>query len=347
MMKTLLRVGNTLGAVALVAMLLGCSLSRPNLDALGISTAEPSVSVSSAGDPPPVTVTWLGVTTLLFDDGATQILTDGFFSRPGMFKVLLRRKVEPDVRAIEQALDDAGIGRLPSPPEERRLAAVLPVHSHYDHAFDSAEVARRTGAEVLGSASTANLARGAGLPEGQIREVEHGDSYPFGDFTVTFYESRHVPKSRRGDEPLFPGTIDVPLEPPAPVGAWRMGDAYSIVIAHPSGTALVQGSPGFVESALEEVQADVVFLAVGLLSRHGASYARALWRETVGATSAQRVFAIHFDDFVTCPYGKICPLPRCVDDVTASLEWLQQAASEQQPPLKVEFLPFGEKVALY
>ncbi len=342
-----MRFGSTLGVVGLVAITLGCALSRPNLETLGIPIAEPSVPGPPAGDPPPVTVTWLGVATLLFDDGETQILTDGFFSRPGPLKVILNRKIKPDVKAIKDALDGAGIVRIPRPAEDRRLAAVLPVHSHYDHALDSAEVARQTGARVLGSVSTANLARGAGLPESQIREVEHGVLYTFGHFTVTFYDSRHVPRKRNGEDPPFPGPIDAPLEPPARVSEWKMGGAYSIRIDHPSGTSLVQGSAGFVESALDGVRADAVFLGIGLLSKHDLSYARNLWEEVVDATSARRVFAIHFDDFVTCPYGKIRPFPRVVDNVAKSLGWVQQVAGEQQQPRKVERLPFGKKVALY
>ena len=41
-----------------------------------------------------VKVTFLGVTTLLFDDGETQIMTDGFFSRPSLLQVA--RRVETD-----------------------------------------------------------------------------------------------------------------------------------------------------------------------------------------------------------------------------------------------------------
>lgn len=32
----------------------------------------------------PLSVTWLGVSTLHVDDGTSALLTDGFFSRPGM-----------------------------------------------------------------------------------------------------------------------------------------------------------------------------------------------------------------------------------------------------------------------
>ncbi|HEX6315320.1 MAG TPA: hypothetical protein VFZ73_10700, partial [Gemmatimonadaceae bacterium] len=75
-------------------------------------------------------VTFLGVSTLLFDDGETAIMTDGFFTRPGLFSVATR--IRPDSVRIRQALDSARV---------TRLAAVIPVHSHYDHAMDAPYVA--------------------------------------------------------------------------------------------------------------------------------------------------------------------------------------------------------------
>jgi L-ascorbate metabolism protein UlaG (beta-lactamase superfamily) len=93
-----------------------------------------------AGSGAPVTLTWLGVSTLLVDDGATAVLTDGFFSRPGLIDVGLRRWAPSQTR-IEESLTRAGIDRL---------AAVIPVHTHFDHALDSAVVAQRTGASMIG-----------------------------------------------------------------------------------------------------------------------------------------------------------------------------------------------------
>ena len=56
------------------------------------------------------------------------------------------------------------------------VAAVIPLHAHYDHAMDAPEVARRTGALLLGSESSANVARGWGLPERQIQVAKLGQA---------------------------------------------------------------------------------------------------------------------------------------------------------------------------
>ena len=54
---------------------------------------EYSIVATEPGDM--VTATWLGTTTLLFDDGETQILIDGAFTRVGPLQtILLRREAE-------------------------------------------------------------------------------------------------------------------------------------------------------------------------------------------------------------------------------------------------------------
>lgn len=127
----------------------------------------------------PLTVTWMGVSTLLVDDGTTALLTDGFFSRPNLIEVGAR-KLRPSPSRIDAALARAGIDRL---------EAVLPVHTHYDHAMDSAAVAQRTGARVIGGRSAANIARGGGLPDDRIVIATPGMEVDLGNFGVTLVES--------------------------------------------------------------------------------------------------------------------------------------------------------------
>ena len=54
------------------------------------------------------------------------------------------------------------------------LDAVICVHTHFDHALDSALVAERTGAKLVGGTSTANVGRGHDLPDDQIVIVTPG-----------------------------------------------------------------------------------------------------------------------------------------------------------------------------
>jgi len=305
--------------------------NRPDLDKIGW----PSPDVASAAITDSVTVTWLGVTTLLFDDGETQILIDGFFSRPSLADVVLRRPVDNDAATINFALDEYRM---------RRLAAIVPAHSHFDHAMDVGAIANRTSASVLGSESTAQIARGAGVPDDQITIAVGNQPYTFGRFTVTLLSSPHAPLGWRGSVPMA-GTIDTPLAMPQPVSALREGGSYSILISHPKGTTIVQGSAGFSSDPLVNIRADVVMLGVGGLTSLGRNYAEQYWQSLVTATGAHSVYPIHFDDF-TKPFGTIVPSPKFISNFETVAEWLEAFRNTWDNDAQLFMPEFGRPVAI-
>ncbi len=335
MWRTYLRRG--IAAAIVFFLLLGIALvllirDRPSL--ASIDWAEPAIAPGAASGI--VTVTWLGVTTLLFDDGETQILIDGFISRPSAVEILLGRPVGNDIPNINSVLNEYRM---------RRLAAIIPVHSHFDHAMDIGAIANRSSASILGSPTTAQMARGAGVPEDQIAIVEETTVFEFGEFKVTLRPSDHAPIGWRGSVP-FDGVLDEPLQLPQPVSAWRMGGAYTIVIEHPQGTALVQGSASYRKYELREVAADVVFLGVGQLDALGYDYAELYWQHTVTATRGHSVYPIHFDDF-TQPFGNIALAPRIIDDFVKVAGWLEEYQRRWDRGTTL-FLPvFGQPIAIF
>ena len=270
------------------------------------------LDVPAASTQAPLSVTWLGVSTLLVDDGTSAILTDGFFSRPGLARVGLGR-IAPSVPRIEGCLTRAGI---------RRLDAVLPVHTHFDHALDSAAVAQRTGADLVGGESAANIGRGYGLPEDRIRVVSTGVAVELGTFEVTPIASRHCPPDR------FPGVVTAPLRTPARASAYRCGEAWSLVVAHqPTGRRLlIQGSAGFVPGALTGHRAEVAYLGMGQLGVLPESYLRDYWEHTVRAVGARTVIGIHWDDFFRPLSKPLRTLPFAADDLDRSLQVLRALA---------------------
>lgn len=303
---------------------------RPAVSSLGWPVATPAREPDGR-----VTVTWLGITTLLFDDGETQILTDGTFTRLRAFDIASGRRVYSDVAAINHGLAEFRINRL---------AAIIPLHGHFDHAMDAGHVANRTSAILIGSESAANVARGSKVPVSQYQTLADGESRQFGNFTITLVESAHAPIGI-GDEGWFSGAIIEPLRQPARVSEWKAGMCWSAIIEHPQGTALVQGSGGFVEGKLDGVQADVALLSVAGLAGVGRQYTQHYWAETVIRTGAARVYPIHFDDY-TKPFGELVLLPEVIDDVAATARWMHQLAAEPEP-VTVERLPLGRPVILY
>jgi L-ascorbate metabolism protein UlaG (beta-lactamase superfamily) len=211
--------------------------------------------------------------------------------------------------------------------------------------MDIGAIARRTSASVLGSESTANIARGSGVPDDQIIVAADGQVYEFGEFKVRLLRSRHAPIGWGGNAPL-PGTIDKPLSLPQSIDAFREGLSYSIVIEHTQGTTLVQGSAGFIEGALETLSADVVMLSVGGLTTLDRDYAETYWHETVTSTGALAVYPIHFDDF-TKPFGTVVPSPRFLGNLEKTARWLDAFRDKWDQETQI-FLPeFGKPIPLY
>jgi len=262
----------------------------------------------------PLSVTWLGVSTLLIDDGTSAIMTDGFFSRPGLLDVGLRRLAPSDSR-IDWCLTKAKVNRL---------AAVLPVHTHYDHALDSAAVAERTGARLVGGESVSNIARGHGFPADRTIVTSSGEQHTFGPFNVTLIESEHCPPDR------FPGAITEPVTPPAKASAYKCGEAWSTLIHHqPSDRRiLVQGSAGFASGALAGRQAEVAYLGVGQLGVQAEDYIVEYWNQTVRTIGARRAVLIHWDDFFRPLSEPMRALPYFGDDLDVTMRVLTRLAAE-------------------
>jgi L-ascorbate metabolism protein UlaG (beta-lactamase superfamily) len=259
-------------------------------------------------------VKFLGVASLLMADAESAIMTDGFFSRPPLARVALGR-IAPDQVRIDGALARAGV---------TRLDAIVPVHTHYDHAMDTALVAGRTRGVLAGGESAANIARGHGLPEQQIRVVHPGEELRVGAFRLTMLESAHCPPDR------FPGSITEPVVPPVKAAAYKCGEAWSICVEHDSGrTCLIQGSAGFVSGALAGRRADVAYLGVGQLGVQDEDYIRNYWSETVETVGAARVVLIHWDDFFRPLDRPLRALPYAGDDLDATMRVLGELAQAQ------------------
>lgn len=309
---------------------------------------EPAVDPAWAIEAPPtppegaVTVRWTGTSTLVFSDGETSLIIDGWFSRPSVLEMLYGT-IEPDLAAIE-----FGLARN----ELSKAAMVIPVHSHYDHAMDSPEVARRTGAVLLGSESTAQIGRGWGLPEDQIRVVRDGERLRFGAFEVVIHETRHFefPDPVFREQALGDPHITEPVVPPVAAFAYKVGVPLAVEIRHPRGSLLVQGSAGFTPGGLADADVDVLFMGTGGLGTQTADYREQYWTETVDATSPERVIPIHWDALFGPIEGPFTGSLRAASFLAAgselTVEFLREKAAAN-PQLVFATLPRYAPVALF
>ncbi|NLU83289.1 MBL fold metallo-hydrolase [Rhodococcus sp. HNM0569] len=275
--------------------------ARPSLDEFTRTRTDPAA---------PVRATFLGTSSILFDDRTHRVLIDGFLTRPSLPRVVAGR-VAPDLDTIDRTLTRLQVAELD---------AVVCAHSHYDHALDAPAIAERTGAVLVGSESTLNLGRGWGLRNSVLRQV---DTHPmrFGDFTLEFVRSVHS----HGDR--MPGTIDTPLRLPARATALKTGECYAISVEHHGRTVLVHASAGFVPGFLAGRRADTVYLGVGALGRRDEQFRNDYWDEVVLATGARQVVPVHWDDFFRPLHRPLRPMPLAADDVGTALDFVRTRAA--------------------
>ncbi len=294
------------------------------LDQVGASTNEPGrQSLDSDCE-----ITFFGTTTLLVRCGQSAVITDGFFTRPSLARVLFG-KLKPDHVTISKALAGAAV---------RQLDAVLVGHSHYDHALDAPEVARQTNAKLVGSSSTAQIGRGWGLPESQIIVLAPFSRLTIGDLNVTFVPSKH-------SRPLlYPGTIRKPLTPPAQVSAYREGGSFSIHVASSRASILIHESANFLNASLAGGSAGTVCLAVAQLSRRPASFFQRYFAETVLAVGARRVIPIHWDHFQKAVGAGLERMPAWLDNVTPILDRLEAECAKHQ--IDYHVLQYGQSLKI-
>lgn len=271
---------------------------------------------------PGVKATFLGNTTILISDGKTNLLVDGFLSRPSALKTLFGF-IAPEPKVISRELAFAGI---------TKLDAVLVGHAHHDHALDAPEVSRQMhDAPVMGSKSYSFIHEGAGgkMDKDHLIIVPRdGNCRHFGDFTVTFLRSEHV-SSHTFPQRVVEGEITKPLKTPARFSRFNCGEVYVIHIAHPDGTVVVTTTAGARAGQLKGMKADVVFLGVGLLAKETKDKQDSYWQETVGTVHPHTVIPVHWDAFTRKLSNGLKPTPCFADNVKGAMAIVQTKAKKQ------------------
>ncbi len=271
-----------------------------------------------------LTVTWLGTAGIHITDGRTGILIDPYVSRFGMARVFFGRPLEPDQERIRQWTEKLC---------KTNIEAVIVSHSHFDHSVDAPFFAREAGAPLVGTESTLNIGRGAGLGEDALKQARPGQAITIGAFTIRFMESAHGPVF--GKVP-YPGVIDRPLIPPARAKDYRLGGVFGILISHPTGTILHHGSAGFIPGMYQGVRADIVLLGIA-----GRGDTEKYLEEVPLRVKAKTVIPVHFDNFFK-------PIEEGMSFLPASINFdeFRKTAGRHKSDFTVRTLPLARAVRL-
>jgi L-ascorbate metabolism protein UlaG (beta-lactamase superfamily) len=257
-----------------------------------------------------VKVTFLGAATLLFDDGDTQLMIDGFFSRPSLFQVA--RKIETNTQAVDAALKKAKVNHL---------KALFVAHTHFDHALDAAYIIQKTGAKLYGSVSTLNVGRGGNLNDEQMVLYEPEKEVKLGKFGVTVLKSKHSPPMKGINDDLGE-TIDKPLKQPAMARDYKEGGSFDFLIRQGDGVVLVMPSCNYIEGALDKVRADVLFLGTATLGSQTRERRNTFYDQTVQKVQPKLLIPIHWDNFFMPLSERLEPPGKAIDDTAAGFDFL-------------------------
>jgi L-ascorbate metabolism protein UlaG (beta-lactamase superfamily) len=156
--------------------------------------------------------------------------------------------VEPDTAVVDAHISKADF--------------IFLTHTHPDHSLDMPYIARKTGARVIGTESTANVARAYEIPEKQIQVVKGGEVLQFDGFTVRVIHSLHgifskpVPGQRAPVPPVIPAGLKAPLR----FGQHQEGGTLAYLVEIGGHRMIFFGSMNYVEAELVGLRPDVAMI---------------------------------------------------------------------------------------
>jgi L-ascorbate metabolism protein UlaG (beta-lactamase superfamily) len=184
----------------------------------------------------PVWFRWLGTAGVEVGIANQVLVIDPYLTRFPAWRMWLGR-VGPDGDLIAKTIPQCDF--------------VLVTHAHWDHIMDVPDLARNTGARVLGSENSCRLMATCGVPEDRIQQINVGDRLALGEFQVEVIPAKHVRTPCPLQGPVAPGLV-VPLR----ARDYRMDEMYSYRIS--VGRYRMVTDPGV--DPEDGVAADVLFV---------------------------------------------------------------------------------------
>jgi L-ascorbate metabolism protein UlaG (beta-lactamase superfamily) len=256
---------------------------------------------TTSGPTPPLQLTHFGAAGWRITDGKTVLLVDPYFSRvryagktfgdpdapvsPGDRRPIFRPE---DALPSDTALVDRHIDRA---------NYIVISHSHFNHCMDMPHIARKTGALVIGTYSTTNIARANGVNDQQLITVKGGEDYQFDEFSIRVINSLHSPLAAKR---YFEwGEVPRDVERPLRMIDYCEGGTMAYYIRWGAHRIVVFGSMNFIERDLLDVEATIALVPAARPRLHVHDYTGRLLRR-IGMPKL--VIATHWD-VQTAPYG--------------------------------------------
>lgn len=262
-----------------------------------------------------LTLRYEGIAGYELTDGKTVVLIDPTVTRPTLIGLFLGR-FSPDAALAAE--------RFP------RADFIVVKHAHYDHVADVPGIALRTGATVVGTPSTVNLALSRGVPRDKTIVVRPGQRLTLGTFTVDVAEFEHSPIL--GVENVMVGTIP---EDAGRLWWWQyvQDGAYGYRFSTAKASIWFTGPSIFESEGV--LPADTLVIGIA-----GHRYDAERMRGILSRAKPKRIIPSHYDNFFQPLTRGLTRLP------VVDMEWMRRIIKEAAPDLPYYILDHGQSITL-
>jgi len=241
-------------------------------------------------------LTHFGAAGWSITDGTTTVLLDPYFSRvrfkgrpygaPDAATVPGDTRPVVDYTEAPATHDTATVDR-----HVTRADFILLSHSHFNHAMDAPYIARKTGGTVIGTESTANIARTGGVPDAQIITARGGEDFEFGRLSLKVIPSLHSALS--GKHYWSSGTIPRDAKTPLRLKDYIEGGMLAYLVRLGGWQVLLFGGMNYIEREVAGLRPDVALIAAAKPRREIHDYTGRLLR---ALARPRVVIATHWDN---------------------------------------------------
>jgi L-ascorbate metabolism protein UlaG (beta-lactamase superfamily) len=284
------------------------------------------------GNRPTLRMTHFGAAGWSITDGETIFLLDPYLSR---IRFKGRRFGPSDATPMPN--DPRSVVNMDEPPTTDaatvdahvpRADYVMLSHSHFNHCMDVPYIAKKTGAVVIGTESTVNVALNNGVPLEQTLAVKGGEDYAFERFSLRIVPSLHSALSCKLYRDF--GTIPATTKPLS-LDEYVEGGTLAYLVRFAGREILLFGSMNYIEREVDGLRPDIAFIASAPprleIHDYTARLMRCLGRPPI-------VVATHWDD-QGLPFG--APQDKALAQTKAFVDEVRAAAPDSKVIVPLHF----------
>ena len=229
-----------------------------------------------------IKIRWLGVASVIIEDGESSLLMDPDWTRPDLWQVIGLSRLVSNEKLVKSELDKLKI---------KKVSGIFTSHSHFDHAIDAPLVAKLTDAVNYVDESSLIISNAYKDPRIKTMLIQAGRPIQIGQFTVTAMKREHAKIGAIGIH-FLPGSV--PKDFDFNFWDYKTGDTWFYLIEHPEKTILLdQGSASHVD-LMVKIPAKVDVLIQGVANRENDD----LFMKGYLTAFRPKIFIpIHFDNF--------------------------------------------------